>query len=143
MLSQDLNDSFQNLVISPTTESNEKSTQLTCKNTDHLYSNKPYLCTLESSEDTVYNTDYNDHQYSGRYSAQKGSEKENNFNLNVTLKATSDIKLKEALNMLSIELKSICSKTNPSILRDTAVYMLATDNLTEKCNSEILERYCF
>ena len=37
---------------------------------------------------------------------------------------------------------SICSKTNPSVLRDTAVTMLATDNLTVKCISEILERYC-
>ena len=97
---------------------------------------------LKSSKNTAYNTDYNDHQLSRRFSAQKGSEKENNANFNVTLKATSDIKLKEASNTFYIKLKSICSKTNPSVLRDTAVTMLATDNLTAKCISEILERYC-
>ena len=62
VLSRDLNDSFKNLIISPTTESNEKSTQLNDKSSDYLYSNKPYLFALKSSKNTAYNTDYNDHQ---------------------------------------------------------------------------------
>ena len=62
VLNQDLNDSFQNLEISPTTESNEKSTQLNDKSSDYLYSNKPYFFSLKSSKNTAYNTDYNNHQ---------------------------------------------------------------------------------
>jgi len=120
-----LNDSFQNLSMN---EQNVMSDISGNSNSDHQY-----------CETTSTSTSYqaNIVSFGGNPSFKVNVDDCNAVKIK---EITTDIKITEALDMLSTAAKSICSRKVPSVLRDTGVDILSREDLVQKCLNEMNER---
>lgn len=59
----------------------------------------------------------------------------------VQISELGHMQLKEAINSLSCDAKDICSLKSPSVLRETSVGSLASEDLIKKCVAEMSTRY--